>query len=180
MCRAADRRDTVFCMTGIYLGVDPGLNGAIALLVPAERWMRTMDIPTHTVTVGGKQRKRLDARKLENELKALVGSSRITLAAVEDVHSMPKQGVASAFSFGFVAGAIQQALTAREVPITLVAPASWKRFLEVPANKDAARRRASQLLPFAAELWPLAKHDGRAEASLLAYYGSLLYAATFT
>lgn len=166
-------------MTGIYLGVDPGLNGAIAFFVPSDRALRVVDIPTHVVTIGGKQRKRLDARKLENELKALVGSSRITLAAVEDVHSMPKQGVASAFSFGFVAGAIQQSLTAHDVPITLVEPSNWKRFLNVPANKDAARRRASQLLPFGADLWPLAKHDGRAEASLLAYYGSLLYAATF-
>lgn len=167
-------------MTGIYLGVDPGLNGAIAIYMPADRRLRVVDIPTHTVKISGKQRKRLDARRLENELKALVGSSRITLAAVEDVHSMPKQGVASAFSFGFVAGAIQQALTAHDIPITLVEPASWKRFLRVPANKDAARRRASQLLPFGADLWPLAKHDGRAEAALLAHYGSLLYAATFT
>ena len=166
-------------MTDVYLGVDPGLSGAIALFVPGDRRLQVIDIPTHTVTIGGKQRKRLDARRLENELKAMVGSSRVTLAAVEDVHSMPKQGVASAFSFGFVAGAIQQALVAHEIPITLVDPASWKRFLNVPANKDAARRRASQLLPFGADLWPLAKHDGRAEASLLAYYGSLLYAATF-
>lgn len=166
-------------MTDVYLGVDPGLSGAIAIYVPSDRWLSVVDIPTHTVTIGGKQRKRLDARKLDTELKALVGSGRVTLAAVEDVHAMPKQGVASAFSFGFVAGAIQQALTAREVPFTLVEPASWKRFLKVPANKDAARRRASQLLPFGADLWPLAKHDGRAEAALLAYYGSVLYAATF-
>lgn len=166
-------------MTDIYLGVDPGLSGAIALFVPGDRMLQTIDIPTYTVTIGGKQRKRLDARKLENDLKALVGSSRITLAAVEDVHSMPKQGVASAFSFGFVAGAIQQSLTGHGVPMTLVEPSSWKRFLNVPANKDAARRRASQLLPFGAYMWPLAKHDGRAEAALIAYYGSLLYAATF-
>lgn len=166
-------------MTDVYLGVDPGLNGAIALFVPGDRRVKITDIPTHTVTINGKQRKRLDARKLHNELKALVGSSRITLAAVEDVHAMPKQGVASAFSFGFVAGAIQQSLVTHDVPVTLVEPANWKRFLNVPANKDAARRRASQLLPFGADLWPLAKHDGRAEAALLAYYGSLLYAATF-
>lgn len=167
-------------MTEIYLGVDPGLSGAIALYAPIDRSVRVFDIPTHAVMIGGKQRKRLDARKLDHELKALVGSSRLALAAVEDVHSMPKQGVASAFSFGFVAGAIQQCLVSHDVPFTLVEPSAWKRFLSVPANKDAARRRASQLLPFGADLWPLAKHDGRAEAALLAYYGSLLYAATFT
>jgi hypothetical protein len=41
-----------------------------------------------------------------------------------------------------------------------------------PAGKDGARARASQLIPSAAHHWPLKKHDGRAEAALLAFYAS--------
>jgi hypothetical protein len=41
----------------------------------------------------------------------------------------------------------------------------------VPAAKDGARARASQLLPGAADQWPLVKHDGRAEAALIALWG---------
>jgi hypothetical protein len=41
----------------------------------------------------------------------------------------------------------------------------------VPAEKDGARARASQLLPQHAGHWPLKKHDGRAEAALIALYG---------
>jgi hypothetical protein len=41
----------------------------------------------------------------------------------------------------------------------------------VPKAKDGARARASQLLPAGVQLWPLVKHDGRAEAALLALYG---------
>jgi hypothetical protein len=55
--------------------------------------------------------------------------------------------------------------------MTLVPPRRWKSALQVPASKDAARFRASQLLPQAAHLWPLKKHDGRAEAALLAVFG---------
>jgi len=43
--------------------------------------------------------------------------------------------------------------------------------LRVPAAKDAARARASQLLPHAANQWPLKKHDGRAESACIAYWG---------
>ena len=48
----------------------------------------------------------------------------------------------------------------------------WKRALGVQKSKDAARARASQLLPAAAAQWGLRKHDGRAEAALLALYGA--------
>ena len=51
-------------------------------------------------------------------------------------------------------------------------PRRWKRALHVPKAKDAARARASQLLPEAAHQWRLRKHDGRAEAALLALYGA--------
>jgi crossover junction endodeoxyribonuclease RuvC len=47
----------------------------------------------------------------------------------------------------------------------------WKKSLGVPADKYAARMRASQLLPEFAHNWPLKKHDGRAEASLISLYG---------
>jgi crossover junction endodeoxyribonuclease RuvC len=62
-------------------------------------------------------------------------------------------------------------LAALGVPMSFVAPATWKRALQVPAAKDGARARASQLLPAAAGHWPLVKHDGRAEAALIALYG---------
>ena len=54
----------------------------------------------------------------------------------------------------------------------VVHPQRWKRELGVPAGKDGARARASQLLPQAAGQWPLKKHDGRAEAALISVFGS--------
>ena len=40
-----------------------------------------------------------------------------------------------------------------------------------PADKNASRRRASEFFPDCADQWKLAKHDGRAEAAMLAWYG---------
>jgi hypothetical protein len=53
----------------------------------------------------------------------------------------------------------------------------------VTKSKDGCRARASQLLPEAADQWPLRRHDGRAEAALIALYGArqlLAYSETRT
>jgi len=162
------------------LGVDPGLNGALALYSGVTNVVFSIsDIPTLVLTVNGKKRNRLDSAALAKILSSLHATHNIDLAIVEDVHAMPKQGVASSFSFGFVAGALQQAIVDANIPMTLVQPAAWKRFMGVKADKASSLQRASQLMPSSAHHWPKKSHDGRAEAALLAYYGAKLYAATF-
>jgi hypothetical protein len=42
----------------------------------------------------------------------------------------------------------------------------------VTKSKDGCRARASQLLPAAAHQRPLRRHDGRAEAALIALFGA--------
>lgn len=153
------------------IGIDPGLSGAIAFY-GADNDLSVADIPTYVQKVNGKDRRRLDGHSLARLVANLASVG--CHAILENVHSMPKQGVASTFSFGKVAGAIEQCLIDNGVAYTLVEPALWKRILGVPADKDGARRRASQLIPKHAHLWARAKDDGRAEAALLAYYGRKL------
>ena len=43
---------------------------------------------------------------------------------------------------------------------------------------EEARKRASELMPTASELWKLKSDDGVAEAALLAYYGMKSGSAT--
>jgi len=151
----------------LYIGIDPGLHGAIAFYRPATNELRVEDIPVHELTVNGKKRMQIDKHALRNFLHNMLPGR----AFVEDVHSMPKQGVASSFKFGFVAGAIQQAVVDADCELVLVQPQVWKRRFNLNSDKDASRARASELLPAHAHLWPLKKHDGRAEAALLALYG---------
>ena len=151
----------------MILGIDPGLGGAIAALTAHSR-LDIYDMPTLALTVNGKTRRRIDGHKLAQLIKSLAPA--VTAAVLENVHSMPAQGVASSFSFGKAAGAIEQCLVDHNIPYRTVEPAVWKRYFSVTHDKDSSRQRASQLLPAFAGLWPNKSHDGRAEAALLALY----------
>jgi crossover junction endodeoxyribonuclease RuvC len=88
---------------------------------------------------------------------------------------MPGQGVTSSFNFGFTTGVIHGIIAACGIEIRTVSPQVWKRHFRLLGQpKDASRAEASRRLPQFANLWPLMKHDGRAEAALLAIYGATL------
>jgi crossover junction endodeoxyribonuclease RuvC len=151
----------------MIVGVDPGLSGALFFLDPNRPSTgEAVDLPVHQLARGGKAKRELDVAGLIEILTL----RRLDHAFLEQVNAMPGQGVSSMFAlgkgFGILIGAAQR------IPLTLVPPARWKRTLGVPKAKDGARARASQLLPAAADQWRLKKHDGRAEAALLALYGA--------
>lgn len=148
------------------LGVDPGLSGAVALLTSLGE-LSVIDVPTLEIARNGSRRREIDTAQLVTVIRELTPSH----AVIERVGAMPGQGVASMFSFGRSLGQIEGILASLNVPVTHVAPAVWKRALSVPRGKDAARLRASQLLPAYAERWRGARDDGRAEASLIALWG---------
>lgn len=151
----------------IIIGIDPGLSGAFAVY-SGDRLLHVEDLPVLEFKRNGKNKRDLDVSRLAKRIQGWAPSKAI----VEKVGAMPGQGVSSVFSFGKTYGAILGILGALEVPVDLVAPQVWKKKLGVPAGKDGARARASQLIPAGAEFWPLKKHDGRAESALIAYYGA--------
>jgi crossover junction endodeoxyribonuclease RuvC len=156
------------------LGVDPGVNGAIALLDDLGSVVEVRDMPT-LAAEGVKGRRIVDGPALLGLLSALrtrAGRAYPCEAVLEKVQSQPRDGHVGAFSFGRSFGTIETALAACAIPFRTVRPNVWKARLGVLADKDHARHIASQLLPSGAAFWPLKKHDGRAEAALLAYYGT--------
>jgi crossover junction endodeoxyribonuclease RuvC len=152
----------------ILAGIDPGLSGAVAFLDAASgAVIDIVDMPVLALSRAGKNKREVDAHALAR----LIGAHRPGHTFIELVGAMPGQGVSSVFAFGKSFGIALGVIAALDVPYTLVAPVTWKRALGVPAAKDGARARASQLMPGAVHHWPLVKHDGRAEAALIAYYG---------
>jgi crossover junction endodeoxyribonuclease RuvC len=154
----------------MFLGVDPGLSGALALYDPVTDFLRVEDIPTFMLTRNGKNKREIDVQGLVG----IVGEMSVSLPTVwiENSTPMPEQGAASVFAFGKAFGILLGVLGAHRLVVERIAPVKWKRALAVPRDKDGARARASVLLPRHSGTWKRVKDDGRAEASLIAYYGA--------
>lgn len=147
------------------LGIDPGLGGGLSLYDGTE--LMVWDMPTHTITVNNKERRRLDILRLKSILKEF----HIHHAFIEKVNAQPGNGTAASFAYGYGVGAIDAVVMCCDIPFTHVTPQKWKKELSVPADKDGARQRASQLLPAFAHNWTRKKDDGIAESALIALYG---------
>ena len=144
----------------MILGIDPGLDGGIALLEGnAIALLET--IPTEPK--GGFIKRQVDAQKLSNILRVYP----ISVCYLERVASRPGQGVGSVFSFGDTYGAIRGVLGALNIPTYTVAPQTWKKELKI-SSKDDSLKAIKELYP----LLKMRKKDHNiAEALLLALYG---------
>lgn len=163
---------------GAFIGVDPGLSGAIACWRPVDRWLVVIDMPTLAISKNAKVKRSVDAIQLAHQLRDMVETAeddvgRIHLALIEQSGARPNEGLGSAHANGRNWGVAYGVLCAQMVPADIVTPQSWKRDMGCPRDKDGARARASALLPQFAEYWKLAKHDGRAEAALIALYAEI-------
>jgi crossover junction endodeoxyribonuclease RuvC len=87
---------------------------------------------------------------------------------MEQVHSMPNQGVSSTFSFGRAVGVISAVCELTNYPFHLVTPQKWKKHFGLTADKNEALEKARQLFPKAK--LKLKKDINRAEALLIAEY----------
>lgn len=174
----------------IYIGIDPGLSGALAMINEGAGcrneetglWQpstQAMDTPTAETGKGTKREYLISA--MADMLERSCGTHTMrgkVFAIIEAVHSMPKQGVASSFSFGRGLGIWEGILSAYRIPYIKVAPQTWKKAMmgDMPRdNKDSSRIVASRLFPWVADLFKRKKDDGRAEALLMAEHGRRIY-----
>jgi crossover junction endodeoxyribonuclease RuvC len=153
----------------LICGVDPGLSGALCFYDPAIGEVEIIDMPT--LALGKTAKRRINEHQLANILwKRHVGHAYLELVALR-----PKESGTSALTIGIGFGIIRGVLAAVGVPFTIVTAKAWKGAIGVTGDKDNSRLRASQLLPHASAQWPLKKHDGRAEAALIALYGANVF-----
>lgn len=146
-----------FCI----LAIDPGLSGALAFYFPTTPEIVTAeDVPV----AGGE----IDCATLGRRIAQMAPD----MAVIERVGAMPGQGVSSTFKFGASYGAVLGAVGVLKIPTHLVAPSKWKRHFALGAEKEDARALALRLWPASADAFKRKKDHGRAEAALLARYGS--------
>lgn len=148
-----------------YVGIDPGLSGAIAFL-REDGALQIFDMPTELRKVSKKNQRFIDVNRLAERFDR----HDIAAATVEKQSTRPGQAAQSVLKTGMGYGLILGVLAANFHPFEIVTPVSWKKFMAVNKDKNKARARASELMPRAAHRWALAAHDGRAEAAMLALY----------
>jgi crossover junction endodeoxyribonuclease RuvC len=138
-------------------GIDPGKTGAIAFLYP--NFLEVHDTPVID--------KELNGPAIADLFREFTPEH----VFVEAVNSFG-MGRQSAFNFGQGMGVLKGVLATLQISYTMVSPNKWKKHFALNRDKSAARMCASRLFPKNANDFLRKKDDGRAEASLIARYGS--------
>lgn len=142
------------------MGIDPGQNGGLAVVGLDGKALVAMRYPGDTGLAA-------------STVRAWNGCYVIRLCVLEKVASMPRQGVASTFKFGWNAGAWEGILAALQIPYVLVTPQKWMNAVFDSRGKGVDKKARS--LELARRLHPDVdlRHkadDGKAEALLMARY----------
>ena len=144
----------------IYIGVDPGKNGGIAII----------DSDGVIAFPFSEERLLIELDGIAQEYECI--------CYLEHVHAMPKQGVSSTFNFGMNFGFIQGVLKAYGIPYELVTPQKWKKEFSCTSDKNTSIEVCKRLFPgvnLKATDRCRKDHDGLAEALLIAEYGRRHY-----
>ena len=155
------------------IGIDPGVSGAIAIV--SDDGVELFDMPTAPKSSG--KGKEVNCGSLVPILYdhrgLLMYGPNAPMVYLEKVHARPRQGVTSMFSFGRSLGVVEGVLAALEIPYTFVNPQKWKRLAGLQGKpKDYSRTVASKLYPEVAKELTRKKDVGRADALLIAHFGS--------
>jgi len=158
----------------IYIGIDPGMHGGLCAIRHNKQSVSDdrLVVSTSVMPLSGGE---IDAVALGEWVYNLVRLGCQCLAAVEKVHSMPKQGVASTFKFGMGYGKVLGVLGALHVPTELVTPQAWKKVVLAGTAQDkaAAIEYCTRACPEVKLILPKCRvpHDGIADAVCIAEYG---------
>ena len=160
----------------IYIGIDPGLSGGIAIMKP--EGIETAIMPTTTIKKANKDKRVIDHDGLKKIFE--VFKSEPCYAMIEEQQSMSKggkpQGVISMVTLGLGFGALLQVLTDFNIDFERVNPQDWQKEFGI-ANGDTK----AQALEVCQSLFPKLNllgteksrvaHKGVVDAVLIMQYG---------
>lgn len=147
----------------MYVGIDPGQNGAIVVLDKCEKMIKFYEKPSGLA------------------LYRVLKEFNPHTVFIEKAQTMPKQGIVSAFNYGAGFGELIAAVNICEMRYYLVSPRRWTNRMLIGTNGfDATKYRSSQafkrLFPDWAEHKALLNragrlHEGVVDAALIGLYG---------
>lgn len=155
----------------IFIGIDPGLSGAIASVDERGELQAVEDMPVMANGKGAsKVKNQVNAAALRDILMGLKAKTTQCVVGLERISSMPGQGVASMFSMGDSFGSIRAVVACCDIRLEVLSSRTWKNHFKLTADKEQSRAKAIQLFPAAAASLSRIKDHNRAESILLASY----------
>ena len=106
----------------LFVGIDPGAKGALAAIDEKNCIIAGFDWPGDEIQVAIRFKKLIEKHTCIKEKE-----DPCITAALEYVHAMPGQGVASVFSFGANYGIWQGVLASFQIPYMIVSPKEWQK-----------------------------------------------------
>ena len=150
----------------IVLGIDGGLHGALVTIksvgTAAPTIVNCFDMPI----TGTGAKKRVDVIAAIRFVQ-MVPPDRV---GIERAQAMPRQGSSSGFLYGRLVGAIEAVIAGLELDWRTVEASKWKAAHGLGQVKADSIKRARAIFPNADKFITMTKHDGRAEAALIAHY----------
>lgn len=151
-----------------YIGIDPGKKGYLCLY--------------NANYSGYKHYPLFDGNRLNREMLdtiAKLAETYTIMAVVEQVHSMPHDGVSRAFSFGTNYGMILGALEVMGIPYCTVTPGKWQKTICEVVDKASNTKQmhynaACRLFPnidFRKSERSRTWDDNKVDATLICEYG---------
>lgn len=121
-----------------FIGIDPGISGGAALIDEESQVVSTIKFSASEHDI---------QHWFEQDL--IWNPDAKTKAVLERVHSMPKQGVRSVFTFGQQYGFCRGILVANKISFREVVPSVWQinQSCLSKGDKKVTYRRAQQIFP---------------------------------
>ena len=142
----------------VYIGIDPGAKGAMALLEDGERLPKIIPY---------------NKEDYIDRLRTLFYEEAECICCIEAVHALPKQGLTSTWNFGVSYGWLLGLLDTLAIPYQPITPQKWKREFGLTSDKAKSIEVCKRLFPGVNLLRTersRKEDDGMAEALLLSLY----------
>lgn len=181
-------------MKKLFIGVDPGLDGAISCydstindIVYSEKFVTTKYGVITTI----------HPFQILDQLATIRRNYKISeiYISIEEVHSYPTDGPKNAFNFGLSTGILLTCLSTLTIHVTTINPETWQKCISeyvnfnYPSKYNKKKISTSMELFACNHLFPLAifsktlyinrgrlPDSGKMDAALIAYTSYLLYA----
>jgi len=166
----------------VFVGIDPGKKGAICFLSEENKtliidWPKTDNVSDMIDTI----ERSYEDTTCHGEMETYSFANNVTLAVLEKVSAMPKQGVTSVFSFGQNYGMWLAICAFYSWPTQLITPVQWRKGIITP--KDGSTTKIANY-NVASRLYPHIKSelngkrggllDGRVDALLMAHKAKMI------